>query len=537
MGDPSDRDDSGSGAGSFRLSDVVEQRDDLRDVREVLKQAAAAQRDAGQDTKVSDMVALAPKNDTAYIRPADIEKAEWFAEIYESEGRPEIHPRGLHYLIFPKDYETRNGEKYQNTTKCYQELKEGAYWAQLLGLVDADRIGDERSKSPTHYGLPSRERADESQERLPRELAHDIGEFLDPDDGIDSETYHATLEPATLDHGSVEAYIESEVGKLIDTFFSRIRYRQQYRQDYHIEIWCEKANIIPSSVAKEVGATVRETGGGEMTFQMCRDAIQIASARDQDLAVVVVSDFDPKGADMPKSAARKLEVESVFHSAEVEVRHAAVTLEQVRRHGIPGMPAKKPRGLEHGNRGAKGYETHTELFREYAGQHPVEIRAFSARYPDDFEEAIRESVMPYHDPDLQERIVEAVDDAEQDARDELLHSFRESRDDIDDARDDVAAALGRYHDEIEDDIDKMNELVENLQAKDTEVRERHRLDEQIDALQEAILDVDVEEALLGVDVEVPEPQVSAAEDPLLDSRRDYLSQLRAYREFDPRTDD
>ncbi|GGL44541.1 hypothetical protein GCM10009037_29930 [Halarchaeum grantii] len=102
------------------LGDLIEDGRDLLNLREQLKEVAAADRRDGGDTNVEDSLALSRQNDTAYISNADREKAEWFADIYEQEGEPEIQPRGFHYRILGEGYELRDGTPYENTNKCWR---------------------------------------------------------------------------------------------------------------------------------------------------------------------------------------------------------------------------------------------------------------------------------------------------------------------------------------------------------------------------------------------------------------------------------
>jgi hypothetical protein len=93
---------------------------------------------------------------------------------------------------------------------------------------------------------------------------------------------------------------------------------------------------------------------------------------------------------MPVSAARKFELVGALRGVDVELLHGAVPLEQVEADGILDDPAKTLDGLEDGVRGAKSYEIQRGLFREFAGQYPVEIRAFESRHPAAFKTELEE---------------------------------------------------------------------------------------------------------------------------------------------------
>ena len=106
--------------------------------------------------KVDDFLALTKANDPFYIQPNAIEKAEWFANVWNSEGRPRVHPRGLHYQILGKDYPFfMKGEEveYMNTMQCWHYMEKGAKYARLLGLVPYEYILD--MKNPKPENVPS----------------------------------------------------------------------------------------------------------------------------------------------------------------------------------------------------------------------------------------------------------------------------------------------------------------------------------------------------------------------------------------------
>lgn len=136
-------------SGPPSLNDLVNDRSDIHGLRDQLKTLAQQRRDQGDDVTVDDMLAMSTKNDPLYFQPADLEKAEWFADIYHQEGEPEIHPRGFHYQILGRGYETRHGDPYENSNECWQELKEAVKWARILGLVDNDNIQDQKNATPT----------------------------------------------------------------------------------------------------------------------------------------------------------------------------------------------------------------------------------------------------------------------------------------------------------------------------------------------------------------------------------------------------
>lgn len=520
----------------LHLSDLVTDRADLRDLRSRLKELRDelnAERDPTDQLDIADVLALSPKNDAGYIRPSDLEKAEWFAELYKAQGEPDVHPRGFHYILIHEDIERRNGDPYQNTAACWRELKEGAFWAQLLGLADADRIGDSKNdREPVTSAFDTADRP------LPR-----WDRPLDPrrtsvehavDDGYREATIPRELAPARVDEVDVEAFIDQQVERVVTAAFDRIQYHHQARQDYYVEVWAEKSGVIPTETATDYGATVREADGGEFSYQMCRSAIQLAAARDQDLAIVVVADYDPKGHDMSKSVARKVEIETLFHDCEAEVVHGAVTKEQVRAFALPGTPASKPRGLDHGNRGAVSYETHKDLFRSYAGQELVEIQAFSSRYPSAFRQALEDCLRPYVDETLSSRIDQVVEDARDEAREVVRAAFEEHRDHLEAALEELETAVERYQERMNPHFGAAESGLDALHVEDQNVRQEEGVPDRRDAFVDVVESADWEGALADVSLELPTVAVDLPDSAVLDIRRSLLDQLDAYKQFDMR---
>jgi len=76
-----------------RFSELVNEGSDIPAVADRLKSIAAAEREMGRDTTVDELLAQSRRNDAAYLMPSDIEKAEWVADLYEREDRPDEHAR------------------------------------------------------------------------------------------------------------------------------------------------------------------------------------------------------------------------------------------------------------------------------------------------------------------------------------------------------------------------------------------------------------------------------------------------------------
>ena len=545
-----------------RLSDLLTDRQDLQEIRPLLKQRAEALRDGGADVSIEDLLALTRKNDTAYVSPADVEKAEWFADLYDrvdekhrehrdagdldtrdvewtDEGNLRLSPRTLHYIV-AGNATLRDGTPYENTTKCYGELKEGAFWAQVLGLVDADAIRDGNNNAPQGPAVEVAQDGEGGGGRIvdpdpnrdvpPGE--HVYGDDLDLDVGYTPARVPTSVRRPQLAHDSVSGILHKEADRLVEAMFSRVRWDEYRHQDYYIEVWCEKSGVIPQSLSEEYGVTRRAAGKGEMSYQMCREAVDTADARGQDLVVILVTDYDPKGRDMPKSVSRKIEVEAALHDCEAFVHHAAVTREQAIEYGLRTTMAKEASGGRD-NPGRKAYESHKDIFEEAARQDPVEVNAFAGDYPTAFRACIEDYITDYFDADLADRIEAATEAAKAEAHDRLVEAFRDRAGEAHEAYAAFVEAVDEYHEQMAAEFDDLEAHQERVAEADRSARRELRLSEKEQAVVDAIGDRYREE-LAGVAVDLPDPRSSPREDALLDSRRGFFEQLDHYDAFDIR---
>lgn len=531
----------------LHLTDLVSSPEDLPELRDHIKtirDELNEDRDGDAKLGVGDLIPLTEKNDIGYIRPSEIEAAEWIADLYEQEGEPEIHPRGLHYQLLGKGYTRRNGDPYRNEMECWEELKQALKWARVLGLVDSDRIRDHSTDEPIYGAFQDPEDAatfrttpgDEAGNGVRSAAFDDAVARSRVNDGYQPARIQTTLRAASLAYDSYDVFVDEVVDALVDHAFDTVDYDLAAHQPYYVEVWSEKAGVIPEAVADEYGVTIRSKKG-ELSLSMCEEAISVAEQRGQDLAVISVTDFDPKGADMPRAAGRKLEILAAMSDADVDVEviQGALTSSQVQEYELPGEPSTKPRGLEHGNTGAKGYETHKDIFRDHAGQYPVEIRAFASNYPAAFESAIEREAQRFYDESLDDDIEAAIRDARERARERLLDLFSDQPD-LEAAFEDLQVAMDRYQDAVEPAFEAAREGLERLEAADAAARDDHDVDGHRNRLSDRVERLEYQEELHDVEVPVPEGVVEGVEDAIVDTRRGLLEQLRAYARHDVRED-
>jgi hypothetical protein len=513
------------------LSDRLDSREDIPDLRDEIKGMAREARQQGDDATVEDFLALSSNNDCTYVQPSDLERAEWFVDIYEQEGKPETHPRGFHYRIAGKGYHLRDGTEYQNTVNCWNELKKAIYWAQILGLVNPEQIRDSKNDTVTPTAFDSPERPEPPDERH-----YDPGDVSpQPQTRYRNARLALELSPARVEAEDATELVRGYIQQILSAAFRDVEYRDLPRQDYYIELWAEKSNVLDEDLAEEYGATLRPADGGEFSLGMVREALRIAEAREQDLVVAVVSDWDAKGVDMPRSAARKIELEAAFRDVEAFVHHATLTAEQVIEYDLPGTPAKDPSGLENRNPGALAYEGQKRTFDDYAGEFdPVEVNAFEAQYPDAYRDELRDVLDPYYDHELRDRLEDAVADAHEQAAALLQDAFADHEDDIQAALDALDSGLDKYETRLEHDFGEARRALEDLRRQEKLVRQELKIDAKREELRGALQAVEEDEVLGEVAVDPPTPAVEGGEDPLLDTRRGFREQLRRYKRFDIR---
>jgi hypothetical protein len=110
---------------------------------------------AEQGKKVSDLVALASKNDPFYVGSlTDRKQGEWFAALWGQLGFSNgIHLRRIHYrLLDLEGLRKPDGMPYRNMEEDWRFLENASKAARILRLVPAEAFTDRRNPMPQ---LPS----------------------------------------------------------------------------------------------------------------------------------------------------------------------------------------------------------------------------------------------------------------------------------------------------------------------------------------------------------------------------------------------
>lgn len=422
---------------------------------------------------VSDLIELSNQNDPFYVGTnAELAMAEWFADVWrrfcDSQGITRgAHLRRIHYWLVnrrppPENY---RGERYENTTNEWQSLCRASKYARYLELVPADAFEDRRNPDPKVY-------ADYQEDPTPR-YARRIGiGYFD----------------LNLPSFSRLPYFE------VDGYSGNL-------QPYHLEIWCEKTtmNDVLLPVCQEYNVNL-VTGAGEMSItSVLVGLMERIQQAERPCRIFYISDFDPAGAGMPFSVARKVQFDIYQNARDFDVRlhPIALTLDQVHEFDLPTSIIKK------------GERRREEFMQRYGVDGAVELDALEGNYPGELRRIVTEAIERYHDSDIEDqarRQKRKLEKALRSARSEALEDTRDRWAALEEDYDAVA-------EEFRDQVKGIKEKVEELHS------------DAYDALED--IDIDVEE-------EYPLPEPEAGEeinDVLYSSTRDYLEQLEWYNHY------
>ena len=396
-----------------------------------------------------DLTVLSQKYDPfRFDTPERHRDAAWFAELFNRLVAPgeTVHIRGFHYLLVSAGGVAKpDGKAYENTEDDYTFLGVAAKRARWLGYVAFDRIVDQRNPDPIINRF--------LRERLPpRVYVSSLGLPLAPP--------------------SYERPDKAEVRDLKPNVWVHDFVR---RQPYAFAFFGEKSSLEP--VLAPLGRTYRADlylAAGELSdtlvWRMARDA----EADGRPLIVFTFSDFDPAGAQMPVSIARKLQALKVMSFPELsgQVVPVALTLDQAVAFALPTTPVKakeKRRGKWQAAYGPALYEAGLIGSPEQSAQ--VEIDALAALRPDDLRTVARAAIAPYLDAGLDERVGQvnvawqraaqaAVDAAiDQDAYTAVEERAEELADRYNDALDAAAEAADAFRSGLSDlrvELDEMS---------------------------------------------------------------------------------
>jgi hypothetical protein len=399
---------------------------------------------------ITTLLALKDENDPFAVDiPRRLKRAEWFALLWEGLRFGErTHTRKVHYRLVsqPEPVIMPDGKPYENTLECSKYLDWASRDARYLSLVPYGHIIDRRNGESVLN---------------PEEPEIEGGVFLDCDPDADN-TVHLPEKPSLW-----------------------LR-RPVIRQNYHVEIVCEKSTMnhdVLFPLGELYGVHIVACAG-DISTTRCFEIYQRIKADSRPCRILYVSDFDPGGQNMAVAAARKIEflIRNEKDDHDIQVRQVALTFDQCEHYELPRTPLKET------ERRVTGWE------HRY-GEGATELDALEALHPGELRRILEREILRYYDPDLANAIEQAASDFD---------------DQIEAVNDEVRA---EYADRIA------------VLESDCAVLERRRkalFDEMDNALLDRRPDVDDVDWPIAADGDEDD-------DPVFDSTRGYVEQIDRYK--------
>lgn len=300
------------------------------------------------------------------------------------------------------------------------------------------------------------------------------------------------------------AYLSGDAGADLNWDVSRQEIMPPYyltsgfkaTQDYTVEVWVEKStqNDILVPLANQLGFNLIP-GTGETSEIRSREAVERAVEDGRPMRILYVSDFDPGGRSMPVALARKVEywLREADLGLDITLDPIVLTPEQCEKYRLPRTPLKET-------------ETRAAKFEQRFGSGATELDALEALHPGELARIVTDEVCRYIDPTLASRVRRAEWD------------YKSRIDEVEEG------VLANY--DIEDIQGRYDEAFDVFEAAVAEIeRDTEQLWPQIASeLREKVPQYD------PADFPQPKP-ATPPEEPLFDSRRDYLDQMDHYRRW------
>jgi hypothetical protein len=443
------------------------------------------------------LIALADDNDPHLAdRPGRRRQgAQWFAQVWERLGAPHgSHLRRLHYLLL--GLALPDGSPYLNTHKCWKLLGSASADARYLNLVPAFAFEDRRAPEPVIYT---------------------------PDDrGTESDLCVYSSEPSLSAQSSDDVPLlhYSPAKYDLPPLPELVLQRPRLMEPYALELWVEKSTqndwLLPLARAERVTLV---TGVGELSITACL-ALRVREHRRR-TRIFYLSDFDPAGACMPTSVARKIEyfLRRGGDNLDVALIPLALTRQQVTQLDLPRVPIKQS-------------DRRRTAFEARHGEGSVEIDALQALHPGALARIVTQAIDRYRAPKREaERAIAAlagrINRQIADIRGDVLAGYA---DDISRLRTEferAQAAIAEQQDLIAAALDECRRAVaEHEQAIAEQLEQWQR---SAAPTWDAIAN-DIEAALPDLtEIEWARPeQVDDYDEALFDSSRSYLDQIAFY---------
>src|SRR6266446_3711210 len=319
--------------------------------------------------RVASLLALSANNDPFYCgMPAQREKAQWFAELWEAFGYSRgVHLRRMHYQIVSQNPPIKmvNGLPYENTERCWDELGKASQAARYLDMVDPENFVDRRNGAPV--------------------------------DNIDYDTELHAWAQVNERYISPWSMQLPEFPSLPDYSFS-----VDSPQRYHLELWCEKStqDDILNPLANRYGAAL-QYGLGELSVTLALEAMRRFEHSHKPVRIFYISDFDPAGWNMPRSMSAKLQYYNLKLGLNLDIKLFPVILspEQVRAYTLRITPIKDS-------------DKRKSNFELRFGVGATELDALEALYPGELRTVLEAELDRYYDHRLTRKVNDHYDQIE-----------------------------------------------------------------------------------------------------------------------------
>jgi hypothetical protein len=422
---------------------------------------------------VTRLIALAPNNDPFYVgTPTDKLWGAWFRDLWhEFRYTTGVHIRRMHYAIVSQNPPVKmpDGTPYENTESCWKKLTEAAKAARYLEYVDPAAFVDRRNDDPVVW--------------------------IDPDNKQEAE-FSVTSGAYEDEWGNEQEIALPELP--VHPAYSLDRFHAPQR--YHLEVWCEKStmNDILVPLIRDYRAAL-VFGKGELSITAALAAIERFRTSKKPVRIFYVSDFDPAGAGMPVSMARKLEyfLRNMDLELDVKLYPVVLTYEQT-QHYTKLLPTP-----------IKDSEKRKASFEARYGGGAIELDALEALYPRELSRILRKELERYYDY--------ALSSNRHDAEEEAGKYLEDIQTDI----------LKPYELEIEEMETEWQTISDEFEGRIADYRERRKTLWR--AIENALEDNKPENMDDTLEEYLPEAAYADEKpDALFDSSRDYLTQNDAY---------
>jgi hypothetical protein len=181
-------------------------------------------------------------------------------------------------------------------------------------------------------------------------------------------------------------------------------------QDWYVEVWLEKQaleGVFDSVTGMMEVVLMPGRGYSSATFlKEAAERLQTAEAEDKNLAVLYFGDYDPSGMDIERYVKDKM----VEHGINLDhFSRIALTLDQIKEHNLPPVPAKKT-------------DSRRDAFVAIHGDMAVELDALNIKV---LKALIKDAIREFWSEDDYERRCEERSERVQEYRRRLIQGIKD----------------------------------------------------------------------------------------------------------------